>query len=451
MNLKTQFTLLIVGIFVIPLLVAAGIIAFQFWSIKNSGYGFSVFPKAMKMIETSSPEDFLNGDFDVLSVPENIELTVIDKTNNTIIFSTQTTSNTSLSQVEHLIARVLANEQEDFSLFNISTDQKQFQYLISYPKIFEGSTNFRPRGYVLALFATLPFIIMLFLAIVFSLLIIKSINNKIRNLEYATTQISSGNLEFEIQSKGSDQFASLAHSLDEMRKQLKDEHVRRSRLLMSISHDLKTPLTSIDGYIDALLEGFGDSESKRDKFLKIMKEKSATLTKRISSLIDFAKLTTSEWNLKLEATSLKDFLEDFIDLHATEAEMQGFEITRKVSISKRIKLPMDEQLIFRALENILSNAMKFSDKRKHIIFSLVQTNEAELQIQIQNYGLGIQKEHSDLVFEPFFRESSGRNEPGTGLGLASAKHIIEAHGWSISASSELGEITSFIICIPRLI
>ncbi len=424
--------------------------AFQFWSIRNSGNGFRVFPTIIQMIKNTSPEDFLNGKFDALSVPESMELTVVDKTNNTIIFSTQATSDTLLSEEEYLLSRALADGLEDFSLFNISTDQKQFQYLISYPRVFKGSTNIHPQAYILAIFTTLPFIIMLFLAIVFSLLIIKSINNKIRNLEYATTQISSGNLEFEIQSKGSDQFASLAHSLDEMRKQLKDEYVRRSRFLMSISHDLKTPLASIDGYIDALLEGFGDSESKRDKFLKIMKEKSATLNKRISSLIDFAKLTTSEWNLKLESTSLKEFIEDFIDLYTTEAEMQGFQIDRKISIPKEVEFPIDEQLISRALENILSNAMKFSGERKHIVFSLVQTNEAELQIQIQNYGLGIAKEHLDLVFEPFFRESSGRNEPGTGLGLASAKYIIEAHGWSISASSELGEITSFIICIPRL-
>jgi signal transduction histidine kinase len=280
-----------------------------------------------------------------------------------------------------------------------------------------------------------------------SLLIIKNINDKLRVLVQTSSEIAAGNLDFDLNPRGNDQIAQLTRAFNDMRDQLKAEEVRRSQLLMSITHDLKTPLASIDGYIDALQEGFADDEETRQRFLGIMKDKSAVLTQRIASLINFAKLATKDARIDTVDLSLRDFVEDFIDVHQPEAELQGFVLESTLRLNRDIHVGFDPELLFRALENIFSNAIKFSDARKHIIISLIQTDK-DIQLSFQNYGSGLHKEELAKVFEPFYRVSSGRNTAGTGLGLTSAKYIVESHGWQIYAVSVLKEMTRFTIAIP---
>lgn len=232
-----------------------------------------------------------------------------------------------------------------------------------------------------------------------------------------------------------------------MRGLLKEDQESNTRFLMSVSHDLKTPLSTIDGYLDALIDGFADDDKSRAKFYQTMKDKSEILTERIAGLIGYARMSTGEWIEKLGPVHAGTFFTRFIKGYQAEAELKGYQLSLSPLPDLDFNIIMDENLAYRALENLVQNAIKYSDERKIISFGIVRNRDA-LLIQVGNRGTGISPENHEAVFLPFFRESTGRNEAGSGLGLSTVKHIAESHGWSVSLSSEPGEYTEFTICIP---
>lgn len=445
MNLRRQLALLIAGIFLIPLAVL-GNFAFRYaLERERPDPLLSIF----RAVEHSSEALLQDGKVDMVALPEPVELLIWDSVAESPVYASPSLLNGGSLQERTIAAVVseLRGSGADVTLLNVDIGGHMYQYVFSLPRNFYRDVSNNVLIAAVALDTTLA--IMLAFAVVISLLIIKSLNDKIATLAKATERIAAGDLDTAITSPGKDTFASLTHSLDQMRQQLKAEKEHRTRLFMNLSHDLKTPLASIDGYIDALLEGFGDEEAKRRTFLGIMRDKSAILSRRIASLVDYAKLTTSDWELATEGVSIREFLEDFIELHTPEAQMQGFSVESSLDVTAEQIVELDRQLLFRALENIFDNAVKFSDDRKRLLFSLTAGGEG-LELTIQNYGAGVQEEHVQRIFEPFFRAASDRNKAGNGLGLASAKHILEAHGWSVTAQSVVNETTRIVISIPAM-
>ena len=153
--------------------------------------------------------------------------------------------------------------------------------------------------------------VLLFVALI-AILIVHSISHSISLLERATRRIAEGDLDFKLpQKRGTDKFASLIRSFDSMRAHLKEEYARRSRFIMGISHDLKTPLSSISGYVDAIRDGYADTPEKLEKYISIIEGKTDLLGSRISMLIDFIKRDTDEWKLSLNPIDIGSFLVEF--------------------------------------------------------------------------------------------------------------------------------------------
>ncbi len=125
-----------------------------------------------------------------------------------------------------------------------------------------------------------------------SMLIIRSINVSIAHLEEGTRRISEGDLDFELKARGNDRIASLTRSFDDMRRRVREETATRSRFIMAVSHDLKTPLASITGYLDAIEDGIASDPAQMEKYLAIIRDKAGLLGSRISQLIDYVKLDT---------------------------------------------------------------------------------------------------------------------------------------------------------------
>ena len=454
MTLRSQFALLIVGIVLVPMLMTL-IMIFLMTSSSKDLPSFRVTPT---LIQLSSPELSPNN-YEDISLPQDSALFLYDNQTKSFINKKQQLSgdivrdSIAVETLEQLLARFAEHPEYRHSVFDLAGHP----HLVAHLYYRNSSSTERglrsDRSYRFILLPLTPLVAMVLFAMAFSLWIIARIHAKIRALELATKEIASGNLDYPITSDGKDKFASLARSLEHMRAQLKKEQQQRSRVLMSISHDLKTPLASIDGYIDALQDGFADTPAKQARFLAIMKEKAAMLTHRIRALIDFAKLTTSDSMLNLQSQSLSEAVRECVGLYQAEAEIQGFALRSSLKLPDNPQLAFDKQLLFRVLENIIDNAMKFSDERKDIHIGLTQidagsTDDGSIELRVSNYGSGIHGERLERIFEPFFRESTGRNETGTGLGLASAKHIVEAHGWTIHATSEANGLTSFVIRLP---
>ena len=281
-----------------------------------------------------------------------------------------------------------------------------------------------------------------------AIVIAQSINRSIRNLERATRRIAEGDLDFELPIKGNDKLASLTRSFDQMREHLKEEYARRSRFIMGISHDLKTPLSSINGYAHAIGEGYADTPGKLEKYIGIIEDKTSLLESRISMLIDYVSRETTDWKLKLEPVELRGFLDEVARVFESEVALEHRSLESSIGIPTDLSVPMDEDMLVRALENLLKNAISYSTEGTDIRFRCSH-DDRYVTIEIENEGPGIRPEDLPHVFDPFVRGARDRKGAGLGLGLATVESVISSHGWKIDAESEPGKTTVFRITIPH--
>ncbi len=282
--------------------------------------------------------------------------------------------------------------------------------------------------------------------IIIPVLIFRSIKSSIKTLEAATKRIAEGDLGFELKTSDNDQIGSLTKSLDKMRKQIKDEHDRRYRFFMGVSHDLMTPLSHIGGYSEALIEGLSTDEKMTEKYLKIINGKSHLLERRIVQLLDYLKSSNIEFRDDLEINNLFLFLRDFFESHSEEMSFYNKQLVWSLNIKEDLCLPFDQDLLNRALENLINNSFKYGDLNFPVTVDVLMVNN-EINICVKNCGDQISDDIIGKLFEPFFRGDPSRKGDGFGLGLSSVKSIIESHGWSINVYSKNRE-TIFTIKIP---
>ena len=228
---------------------------------------------------------------------------------------------------------------------------------------------------------------------------------------------------------------------------LKEQLDRSSRFLMGISHDLKTPLASISGYVDAINDGFADDEEKLQRYMSIIATKTQLLESRISALIDYAKQETRDWKTTLERVALRPFLAEFASIVEVEAQARGFLLEAEIDIDSSAIADMDADMVTRALDNLAENAFAYATPGSTIRFAAKRSGES-LQVVIENEGPGIDPDDLPHVFDPLYRASASRQGKGFGLGLSIVKSVITSHGWEIAVQSTAGETTSFTIAIP---
>ncbi|MDX9802012.1 MAG: HAMP domain-containing sensor histidine kinase, partial [Spirochaetia bacterium] len=257
-------------------------------------------------------------------------------------------------------------------------------------------------------------------------------------LESAVKKIADGNLDFQLEVKGSDEVAALSSSFEKMRETLKDDHGRKSRFLMAVSHDLKTPLTSIKGYLEAINDGMASDAQTQKKYLDIISEKASALEKRISDLIDFAGMETGEWQLKRKIVPLKAFLDSLSIIYREDCEILGKKFIYENTIPEKYEISCDPVLFERALENHFTNALRYTFDGAVISLRCFMENGKPV-IEIADNGKGIDEKELKYIFEPFYRGSSSRREPGMGLGLSTSKSIFQSHGWEVSAAASTGQ------------
>jgi signal transduction histidine kinase len=268
-------------------------------------------------------------------------------------------------------------------------------------------------------------------------------------LRNASSRIAAGDLDSRVEASGRDEVGGLAQDFDRMRRALREDYDRRARFLMGVSHDLKTPLTSIRGYIEAMQDGLADDPRVRAEYLKVLDVKSRLLEDRLVELLDFGRMETGEWKLKLEQIPLHEFLESLCREFEIDARMNGKRFAHRLDIPRQCAVAADLVLFARVLENLVGNAIRYTRKDDLINLSVSPGPTAgHVVMEIRDSGPGIEPKELSLVFEPFFRGTRTRSEPGFGLGLSIVKSIVEAHGWSISADSRVEGGTTFRLTLP---
>jgi signal transduction histidine kinase len=298
-----------------------------------------------------------------------------------------------------------------------------------------------------ALIGIILIVISAIFGIIMSIIITQNITRSVKVLENATRRIAEGDLDINVEAKGSNEIISLTNSLNKMRDALKEDERRRSRFIMGITHDLKTPLALIKGYAEAIEDGIAEDTASRTNAAEIITAKADQLEDMINDLIDYVRMETGVWRSQLQHVNLSVFLQNLIKQLNMDVELLHHKFIHNTDLPEIISIPLDEKLAIRAFENLIHNAVRHTPNGSIISLEAVQ-NKNTAEITISDNGPGLDDDDIPRIFEMFYRGSSSRREQGMGLGLAVVKWVVDYHGWSISASSEKGNGTSFTIRIP---
>lgn len=245
----------------------------------------------------------------------------------------------------------------------------------------------------------------------------------------------------------SNEIIELTNNLERMRLSLSDIKERRTRFIMGISHDLRTPIAVIKGYAEAITDGVMATPSEVGDAAVIIGDKAGQLNSMIEELISFVKLDSRDWRKSLERLPLKGVLEDF----ARDALSTGNVFHRVVKSNINLQdavVPMDRRMFLRAMENLFGNAIRYSSDGDTIAINAYEAG-AEYRVEVCDTGIGIAPDELSHIFDMFSRGTHSRREEGMGIGLAVVKSVADAHGWTINVRSALGEGTVFTICIPK--
>jgi signal transduction histidine kinase len=276
----------------------------------------------------------------------------------------------------------------------------------------------------------------------------------IEELARGLQEISKGNLHFRVPLRSKDELASLASSINRMTGALQttmDEERRAERtkneLITNISHDLRTPLTLIMGYLRLLKDRHFDDEAQAHNYAQIAYSKSEKLKVLIDDLFEFTKLSNQIVNMNLERVCLNELLEQLTEELVTYAEESSLALVKDI-VPERLHAMIDAAQMIRVAENLLVNAVKYSYKPGVVTVRMDRDND-HARICIINRGDHIQEDELHRVFDRFYRVDTARTSAGggSGLGLAIAKSIVEAHAGKIWAECEGDEIR-FCVLIP---
>ncbi len=279
----------------------------------------------------------------------------------------------------------------------------------------------------------------------------------IRSLKKAASEISIGNLDWEIIEEGDKEIRELCHDFELMRIQLKDSinmkmkyDDNRKMLISSISHDLKTPITSIKGYVEGIFDGVAGTPEKVESYLKTIYSKAEHVDSMIDDLLLSSKLDLNQVPFNFENTDIYEYLS--YCLYETEPELMNYNI--KISLINSLKhrtfVMLDRERMKRVIMNIIDNSRKYMDKEQGEIILNLRETSTSIIIEIRDNGRGISSEDINKIFESFYRADAARSgAKGSGLGLAIARQIVEGHKGRIWAVSHGKEGTSIIISLIK--
>ncbi|HET6768686.1 MAG TPA: ATP-binding protein [Chitinophagaceae bacterium] len=221
---------------------------------------------------------------------------------------------------------------------------------------------------------------------------------------------------------------------------LKENEQFRREFLQNLSHEFKTPIFAIQGYVESLLSGGMNNPAINKRFLEKTEKNVERLTNLIQDLDEISKLERGELVLTKTNFIIQDFVKEVFESLSIKAESQYIEFSIKKGCEYPLNVFADKEKIRQVLINLLDNSIKYGKPGGHIVASMYQVDEKHILIEMSDDGIGIPEKHLQRIFERFYRTEGGRSRDitGSGLGLAICKHIIEAHGQTIHVRSTEG-------------
>ena len=227
------------------------------------------------------------------------------------------------------------------------------------------------------------------------------------------------------------------------------ENIRRD-FAANVSHEIKTPLTAIKGFVETLRHSHSEKPEDTERFIGIIDKHVNRLAAIVDDLISLSKIEQDDEKkeIKLQKSPIRNVLQTAIGNCREKAKLK--EITIDIACEQDISAMIDTRLLEQAVFNLLDNAINYSEQQSSVQVS-VAVQDSEIIISVQDHGLGISKEHHSRLFERFYRADKARNRKlgGTGLGLAIVKHIAQAHGGRVSVESAIGKGSTFSFYLPK--
>lgn len=293
----------------------------------------------------------------------------------------------------------------------------------------------------------------------------KEVAKPLRDLNYATHEIRKGNLDYEIKTKYKDEIGLVYKDIEALRLALKDAKNEREKMardreeyIAGISHDLKTPLTSILGFSKGLIDGVADTKEKTDKYLKIIYDTGLHMNSLIEKLKEYSKIDSEKVEFSFVKTNMVEFINNFVSKNAIAylasdvvvTSKQGFSLASYEYTENDYMAMIDVEEFTRVLSNILNNTVKY--KHSGIAYSeiVISHGYGQIIISIKDDGPGVKEKELESIFNCFYRGDTSRTRPteGSGLGLFVVYKIIAAHNGSVKAVNDNG--LKIIITIPEV-
>ena len=323
-----------------------------------------------------------------------------------------------------------------------ASDSSQMVYDISLPQSSSSQVKLMAKDMILT--AT---IILVFTALSVGLWIYRSIAVPLVKLKKATKNIKEGNLDFVLEVEGNDEFSQLCQDFEEMRKRLKESTEEKilmdkenKELISNISHDLKTPITAVKGYVEGIMDGVADTPEKMDRYVRTIYNKTNEMDHLINELTFYSKIDTNRIPYTFSKLNVEDYFSDCAEELGLEMETRGIELVYANYVEKGVQVIADGEQIRRVIHNIVSNAIKYMEKPRGIIQLRVKDVGDFIQVEIEDNGKGIAAKDLPYIFDRFYRTDVSRNSSkgGSVIGLSIVKKIMEDHGGKVWATSRLG-------------
>ncbi|OPD59780.1 sensor histidine kinase [Bacillus anthracis] len=242
-------------------------------------------------------------------------------------------------------------------------------------------------------------------------------------------------------------FNAMSEKLDKIEKEKKRLEETKQKMLVDLSHDLRTPITTVQGYVEALQLGIITEKSERERTLNVIYNKIRIIAVLTEDIFELSKLEHSDYPFEVHPTDVSEFIRELLveyyDLFQAKCLILQYQIP-----SKEVIVPINNRLLYRAISNIISNALQYNMADTTVFVSLIE-EESKVYINIIDNGIGIPEDMKQSIFDAFVRvDDSRESNGGSGLGLTIAKHIVEKHGGSINLDSTKKK-THFCISLPK--
>ena len=302
--------------------------------------------------------------------------------------------------------------------------------------------------------------ILVITGIILGFWLISGISSPIENLTKATKNIRDGNLDFEVKVEGVQEIQELCKDFEEMRVKLKlanEEKLEADRqnreLISNISHDLKTPITAVKGYVEGIMDGVADTPEKMDRYIRMIYNKANEMDRLINELTFYSKINTNRIPYNFNKVNVREYFEDAAEELEYDLTAKNVEFEYQNSVAPEVMVIADVEQMRRVINNIVGNSVKYMDKEEKKISLHIRDAGDEIEVSITDNGKGIPSKDIGNIFNRFYRADTSRNsgQGGSGIGLSIVKKIMEDHGGRVWAESKEGEGTTMTFSLRKYV